>query len=147
MTTPLRGPKAQKLGPGRLQIGETGALLDLSCQVTEVKITWDNDTDDDIPVLCGGIMPGDDTFTAKLEATIVQDLSADGVIDYTWKNKGNVVPMTFTPTEGAAKVEGDVKIIPVDIGGEVKKKNTSDIEWGFVGEPTFTPLAADQPIG
>lgn len=141
MTSPVRGPRAQKLGPGTLQLGDVGEELDLSCQVTEVTVTWDNDTDDDVPVLCGGMMAGDDTFTATLEATIVQDMIAGGVIDYTWRNKGAVVPVTFTPTDGDARVTGDVKIIPVDLGGKVRKKNTSDVSWPFVGEPSFTPMA------
>lgn len=147
MTTPVRAPRAQKLGPGTLQIGETGTELDLSCQVTEVTVTWDNDTDDDVPTLCGGVLAGDDTFTATLEATIVQDMIAGGVIDFTWRNKGKVVPLTFTPTEGEAKVVGDIKIIPVDLGGEVKKKNTSDVQWPFVGEPSFTPLSDPTSLG
>lgn len=141
MTSPTRGPRAQKLGPGTLQLGEVGTGLDLSCQVTEVTVTWDNDTDDDLPVLCGDVIPGDDTFTAELEATIVQDMVAGGVIDYTWKHRGEVVALTFTPTEGEARVTGRVKIIPVDLGGEVRKKNSSDVTWPFVGEPTFTPMA------
>lgn len=141
MTSPTRrGPQAQKLGPGELQIGETGSALDLSCQVTEVKITWDDDTDDDIPVLCGSVIPGASTFTAALEATVVQDMSAGGVVDYTWQNKGQDVPFTFTPTTGNAKVTGRVTLKPVDLGGEVGKKNDSDVEWPIIGEPVFTPL-------
>lgn len=150
MTSPTptrRGPRAQKLGPGTLTIGETGSLLDLSCQVTEVKVTWDDDTDDDIPVLCGSVIPGAATYTAQLEATIVQDMSAGGVIDYTWTHKGETVPVTFTPTAGSATVTGEVTVKPVDLGGKVGSKNDADVEWPFNGEPQFTPLTDPTDTG
>lgn len=137
--------RSQVLGPGSLQIGETGTELDMSAQLTAVSIAWENDEGDALNVLSGETIPGDDNFTASLTATVVQDLTEDGVIDWTWSNKGKVVPVVFTPlTAGAAKVEGQVKVLPIDLGGDVKAKNTSDIEWSFVGEPTFTPLAAGE---
>lgn len=135
-------PKAQTLGPGSLTIGKTGEQLDLSCQLSECRVTVDVDEGDIIPVLCGGELVEDDVYTTKITGTVIQDLSAKGVIDYTWRNKGKVVPCTFTPTTGAARVAGDVKIRPIDIGGEVRKRNTSDFEWVFVGDAQFTPMAA-----
>lgn len=135
-------PKAQTLGPGSLTIGKTGEQLDLSCQLSECRVTVDVDEGDIIPVLCGGKLVEDDVYTTKITGTVIQDLSAKGVIDYTWRNKGKVVPCTFTPTTGAARVTGDVKIRPIDIGGEVRKRNTSDFEWVFVGDAQFTPMAA-----
>lgn len=138
-----RAPKAQKLGPGELTLTLPDSPLDLSCQMTKVEITWDVDEDDPVPVLCGGIMPGDTVYSAKLEGEAYQDLSAGGIIDYTWLNRGKTADLIFTPTAGAAKVTGQVVIRPLNIGGDVGKKNTTDIEFMFVGEPDFTPLAAD----
>lgn len=135
--------RAHKLGPGTLKIGETGTELDLSCQMTEVKITWDADEGDPIDVLCGDTIPGDDRFTATLEGTVFQDMAANGVVDFSWSKKGSVHKVIFEPTAGNAKVEGKVKIKPVDLGGEVGKKNTSDLSWQFMGEPTFTPVTGD----
>lgn len=142
MATTPKGPTTQSLGPGSLKIGKTGQELDLSCQVTECRVDWDVDEGDIVPVLCGGQLAEDDVYTAKISGTLYQDLSAKGVIDFTWRNKGTVVPCVFTPTSGAAKVAGDIKVRPVGIGGEGRKRNTSDFEWVFVGEPTFTPQAA-----
>lgn len=138
--------KAQKLGPGSLKLGETGTDLDLSCQMTEVRITWDTDEGDSVSVLCGDTIPGDDTYTATLEGTVMQDFSAGGVIDYSWSNKGAVVPVEFVPTTGNAEVRGRVKITPIDMGGEVNKKNDSDLSWVFVGEPEFTPLSDETSL-
>lgn len=145
MTTPTRRPRSQKLGPGELTIGETGSTIDISCQMSEVKITWENDEDDAIHVLCGGIVPGDDTFTATLEGVALQDLTATGIAEFTWTNKGAVMPFRFIPITGA-EVVGEVKVLPIDIGGEVNKKNTADISWPCIGEPTFTAAPADDGV-
>lgn len=146
MSSPIRTPKSQKLGPGVLKLGETGTEIDISCQVTSVKITWSSDSEDDIPVLCGGFMPGDETYNATLEATLVQDLSEDGVIDFTWKHRGEVMKLEFTPTTGNAKVTGSVKINPMELGGDVRKTNTSDVEFPFMGDPDFKPLTASSAV-
>lgn len=130
--------KTYKLGPGELTIGETGSLLNLSCQLTKAQITWDKDAEDPQHVLCGDVVPGDVTYTAKLTGTVIQDLSADGMMDYTWTNKGEAVPFTFTPSTTAGRtVTGTVVIDPLDLGGDVKTKPSSDFEWDIVGEPSL----------
>jgi hypothetical protein len=45
------------------------------------------------------------------------------------------VPFTFTPYAGGRSITGELKVGPLDVGGDVKKKNTSDLKWGCVGEP------------
>lgn len=137
-----RAPRAQKLGPGELKIG--GDELDISCQMTEVKITWDIDEDDAVPVLCGGTMPGDTTYQAKLEGEAYQDLTAGGIVDYTWKNRGEIKSVAFTPTTGEAKITGSIVIQPLELGGEVGKKNTADIEFSFAGDPVFEPKKPEE---
>lgn len=126
-----------KLGPGELTIGETGTPLDCSSQVTAARIAWNVDTEDDVPVLSGDILTGEDTFTAALSATFLQDdLKATGLIRYSWIHKGEVVPFRFVPsTSAGTAVTGDIKLTPLDIGGDVRSKNTSEVEWGCVGEP------------
>ena len=137
-----RGPRAQKLGPGELKIG--GEELDISCQMTEVKVTWDVDEDDPTLTLCGGTMPGDVNYQAKLEGEAFQDLTEGGIIDYTWKNRGQVKTVSFTPTVGKAKITGSVIIQPIELGGDVGKKNTSNIEFRFAGDPVFEPNAREE---
>ncbi|UEA83102.1 hypothetical protein [Tsukamurella paurometabola] len=130
------------LGPGSLIFGSgTGAsLLDISCQVTAAKITFDSDKEDDLPTLCGDTIAGEKLYTSKLEFSAGQDNEKDGLIDWTWKNAGKEVPFTFIPKEGeAAAVNGRVIVDPVEYGGDVKKRNISDAEWDIVGLPTFTP--------
>lgn len=135
-------PKAQKLGPGQLKIGDTGSGLDISCQCRKVEITWDIDTEDDVPVLCGGTMPGDTTYTAKLSATVFQDLEADGIVEYSWKNRGKQMKFVFIPTAGDVKITGELTVHPLDVGGDVGQKNTSDLEWPIIGDPVYSTSPA-----
>lgn len=129
------------LGPGSLILGETATALDISCQVTAAKVTFDSDKEDDLPTLCGTVISGEKNYTAKLEVSAAQDLEANGLIDWTWKNAGAEVPCKFIPLtgEGAAEINGTVVVDPVEFGGDVKKRNISEFEFDFVGLPTFTP--------
>jgi hypothetical protein len=47
------------------------------------------------------------------------------------------VPFTFTPYTGGRSITGRLIVGPLDVGGDVSKKNTSDIKWACVGEPTL----------
>lgn len=128
------------LGPGSLVFGVVATELDISCQVTACKITFDSDKEDDLPTLCGGVIAGEKNYTAKLEATAGQDTEVNGLIDWTWKNRGKEVPVRFVPHEGeTATVTGTVVIDPVEFGGDVRKRNVSEFEFDFVGIPSFKP--------
>jgi hypothetical protein len=136
VTSPV--PTVRKLGPGVLTVGAVGSPLDFSGRCTTVKIVPKVDTEDDTPVLSGGVEPGDRTYTATLEATVLQDdlyAGPGGLVDYSWAHKGEQVPATFTPYTGGRSISGELIVDPLDIGGEVGKKNTSDIKWAFVGFP------------
>ncbi|MFW0790102.1 hypothetical protein [Gordonia sp. CPCC 205333] len=136
------------LGPGSLIFTIAGtppagnaAALDISCQVTACKITFDSDKEDDLPTLCGGVLAGEKNYTSKLEASAAQDLEKNGLIDWTWKNAGKQARFEFIPLTGpgAATVTGTVTIDPVELGGDVKKRNVSDFEFDTIGVPVFTP--------
>jgi hypothetical protein len=95
-------------------------------------------TEDDTPVLSGGVLAGDRTYTATLEATVYQDdLTAGGLVDYSWANKGTEVPFTYTPYSGGRSITGRLIVDPLDVGGDVNKKNTADLKWGCIGEPAL----------
>ncbi|QFG13040.1 major tail protein [Gordonia phage Schiebs] len=149
MTSPKRKPLS--LGPGTLTFGQVGTELDVSCQVTAASIEWEADAEDSMPTLCGGTIAGERTYSATLKATLFQDVELDGSVDWTWKNAGAEVPFTFTPRTDtpSAKVAGVVTVDPITLGGDVNKRNTSDLEWSCVGRPTFTPddTGDTQPAG
>jgi hypothetical protein len=129
-------PTVRKLGPGVLSVGAAGSPLDISNRCTSVTVKWGVKTEDDVLTLAGTTESGDRTYTATLEANVYQDdLTDGGIIDYTWTNKGTVQPAVYTPYTGGKSITGDVVIDPIDVGGEVGKKNKSDIKWAFVGEP------------
>lgn len=134
--------KATKLGPGTLIIGTTGTTLDLSCQLSAAKIEWDKDKEDDTPVLCGESIAGGVEYTAKLTATVLLDLAANGMVDFTWTHKGEQHEFVFVPnTVEGQQVSGTLTVDPLDVGGDEVKKNMSvDLEWDCVGEPVFEPV-------
>jgi hypothetical protein len=135
---------ATKLGPGTLVIGDTVApSLDMSCQLSGAKVAWDKDKEDDTPTLCGDTVAGATTYTGKLSGTVLIDLSDDGLVDFTWTNKGQQFPFVFIPNTAAGKqITGTVTVDPLDVGGdEVKKNMTSDFEWDCVGMPELEAIA------
>jgi hypothetical protein len=126
------------MGPGTLTIGETGEPVDFTSQVTKCTVKWAVNEEDATPVLSGEELEGEETHTASLTATLIQDLTEEGLVDYTWGNKGAQVPFTFVPSTAAGRaISGVVKVRPIDVGGDVKKRPTSDIEWPCVGEPVL----------
>lgn len=131
-------PAVRKMGPGVLTIGSAGSPIDISRRCTSVSVKWSANAEDDTPVLSGDVEAGDRTYTATLEAKVYQDDLRDGELTkFTWANKGTQQPATFTPWDDSDSITGTVLIDPLDVGGDVGKKNQSDIKWAFVGEPEF----------
>jgi hypothetical protein len=134
----MTDPRSYKLGPGSLIVGETGTSAEISCQITAASVEFSVDSDDDTPTLCGGTLAGDETETASLTGTIIQDLSDDGVIEYSWLHSGEVLPFVFVPNIDEAKqIAGQLKMRRLNVGGDVKTSPTSDFEWPIVGLPTL----------
>lgn len=122
-----------KMGPGTLKLGPAG-VLDVSCQVVSCVVSCEEnvDTEDDVDVLCGEVLTGDETITYAwaLEATLLQDLAAAGVVAWSFTNKGAEMAFEFIPnTVGARKVTGTIIPVPISVGGESKTRPTSDISW------------------
>jgi hypothetical protein len=122
-----------KMGPGTLKLDTSGSL-DVSCQVVACTVTCEEnvDTTDAVDVLCGEQLAGDETVTYSwtLEATLLQDIAASGVVAWSWTNKGVEKPFEFIPnTVGARKVTGTIVPVPIAVGGEAKQRPTSDLTW------------------
>ncbi len=130
--------KSYVLDRGTLSLGAVGAIIDATAQVTQGAVEWAESVTDSTPVLSGEEQPGDVTYTATLTGTVIQDLSAGGLTDFTWTNKGAVVPFTFVPADLANRtVTGNVRISPLKVGGTVRSKPTSDFTWACIGEPVL----------
>lgn len=135
---------AYKVGPGLFTLGVTP--LDVSCQVTSLTITpTENvETEEAIHALCGDDLPQSETatYTYRASGTLLQDLAAAGVVDYTWTNEGAEVPFTYVPNTVVDRaVTGTVRVIPLAIGGDVTARATSDFDWACIGKPVFGPAA------
>jgi hypothetical protein len=131
-------PTVRKMGPGTLTVGAVGSPLDFSGRCTSASITWKMSKTTDVETLDGSVIAGDREYEATLEAKVYQDdLTAGGLVDYSWTHRGEQVPFTFTPYAGGRSIVGELLVDPLDVGGDVGKKNQSDLKWGTVGEPTL----------
>lgn len=127
-----------KLGPGLLTFGDTGSPQEFGGVTSEVSLEPEYDQDDNIPVLSGEEIEGDETEKWTLKFTKFQDYSAASLDLWLVQNAGKVLPFTFVPDKaGILKATGKVKIRAGRIGGEVKKKNTSELELPVLGTPTI----------
>lgn len=134
----MSAPKATKLGPGVLLIGDATTGQDASCKTSATKVEWDKDKEDNVNVLCGSTIAGATAYTAKLTGTIAQDLhESNGIVAWSWAHKGEQHPFLFIPNSAAGKkVTGTLTVDPLTVGGdEVKKNMMSDFEWDIVGDP------------
>jgi hypothetical protein len=139
-----------RLMRGTLLIGPTAGALDMSCQLTNVRITSAySDDGSTVTTLCGDTKPAPRKLDGhKLEGTFVQDFDVDdpatGVIAYVWAHDLEVVAYEFVPNDqGAPTISGTLQIeIPADTyGGDVNARITSDFVWNLQEKPTFTPAA------
>jgi hypothetical protein len=127
------------LGPGSLVLGETGSPRQWGADVKTAKITPSTNKDDDVPMLDGSNMAGEETTTYTLNGTIQQDYDADSLIEWCWINRGTQQPFVFVPTTaGMVEASGTVTVRPLEVGGDVKTRPTTDFEFAIEGEPTFT---------
>jgi hypothetical protein len=138
--------KSFTLNNGTLTVGV--APLDVSCQLTNVQInpTENVTTEDAVHVLCGDVLPSSDTvdYAFTLSGTALQDLSLGGFVDYSWTNMGQEVPFTFTPdNDQDATWTGVMRVIPLQVGGDVPTRPTSDFEWVCIGTPVPSFAAAE----
>lgn len=136
--------KAHRTGPGTLTFGETGTPTDFSAQCTNVRLSPSVNEEDNITVLSGEEIPGDDTIDWTIAGTLNQSFDKAGLLFYCYENRLTTVPFKFVPNNDLAEYgwEGTAKIVPLEVGGDVKTKNTSDFEFKCIGEPTTYDIPA-----
>lgn len=124
------------LGPGSLKIGDTGTEREFAADLSKAGLNVSTDSEDPTPMLDGSNMTGEDTDTWTLAGTLQQSYDFDSLEKFCFDNRGKELPFVFTPNnDGGIDWSGVVKIRPVNIGGDVKKKNTSDFEFPVIGDP------------
>lgn len=129
-----------KVGPGTFTLGS--GPLDVSAQVTALQVAASEsvESEDDVNVLSGEILEGEDVASLDytVSGTLLQDLAASAVVDYSWQNAGDEVAFKYVPSTAADRaVAGTLRLVPITIGGTAKQRATSDFEWAIIGTPTF----------
>lgn len=134
--------RSRKLGPGTLTIGDTTTQISIANRMGSCSIEYEFDEEDDIPVLSGDEIIGEDDESATLVGTAYQDYVADSLLVFAEVYAGQILPFVFTPVnDDELSWEGSVKVRRLNVGGEVKERNTSDISWPCVGIPTMMDSA------
>lgn len=133
-----------KAGPGSLTLGSVP--LDVSGQFSNVQVQYAENvtTGDDLDLLDGTSLAGDEnaTYKATLSGTLLQDISAAGVVAWSWDNKGTEQAFEFVPNDAEARVITGILVpVPIQIGGDVKTRQTADITWRIIGDPDFDDVA------
>lgn len=129
------------LGPGTLHIGQTGTLLDISCNVNNAVIAAAKNQDDSTTKLCGTVVPGAVSYDYTLGGNVDTDIgAATGFFALTQDQAGQQVDFEFVPnTDAVTKAVGKCILDPLDFGGdETTQTMASDFEFAIVGKPTYT---------
>jgi hypothetical protein len=125
-------PETYKVRDGLFTVGAADDVYSQQVREMAVDPSENVETEDDIEVLSGDVIEGEDEVTHDyvLTAKILQDLSAAGFVTWTWTHAGEWQPFTFQPRGDVARaVTGEIRVIPVRIGGLVKSRAESDLTW------------------
>lgn len=140
MTAPVAATFV-KLGPGTLKIGPTAGLIDVSCNVQNVKIGNSKNTGTTVRYLCGTSVPGASTYDFTLAGQIDTDVAAgdDGLFAYCWAHPGEEASFEFVPnTEDGTTATGTIILDPFEFGADEFGANlTSPFEFACVGQPVI----------
>lgn len=129
--------KAMKLGPGRLDLTiEQGPAKSFAGQVTKATYSPEYKTEDPTPVLSGEEYQEPGELTGKITGDMLQDYGADSLAVWCFENAGTLAKFEFVPNlEGGLTISGQCMITPVEIGGDVRKTNSTSFEFPVVGKP------------
>lgn len=107
-------------------------------QATNVRLTPRTDeTGDRLEVLSGDTVDPEDETTWSLVIDAVQDFDDPaGFVNFALQNAGEVVAYSWQPNPDAVTYSGNVKVRPVEIGGDVNTRNTTSAEWPCQETPT-----------
>lgn len=121
--------------------------ISFATQATNVRLVPSTDvTGDTLEVLSGDTILGTDETTWSLVITAVQDFdNAAGFVNFAMANAGDVVPFVWEPNSptgdavgAGVSYSGSVRVRPVEVGGDVNSRLTTDAEWPLQGAPTAT---------
>lgn len=134
MTEPIT---ESRLKGGTLTLGSAPGEA-FETQATNVRLVPSTDeVGDPLEVLSGDTLDPEDETTWALVITAVQDFTDPaGFQNYALQNAGDIVAYTWKPNAVGPTYTGTVKVRPVEIGGDVNKRLTTDAEWPCQEVPT-----------
>lgn len=132
--------KSRKLGPGSLTLGSGALQVNAQLSACKITPTENVETGDDIKVLSGETLDGDEsvTYDFVLEGTFLQDYGeVASVVDWSWTQAGTVQDFEFVPNDVAARsYTGELVPVYLTVGGdEVDTTSQSDFVWRIKGTP------------
>lgn len=110
-------------------------------QQTSVKLTPKTDEDGDaVEALSGDKIEPDDVTTWELGLGAVQDFDdPQGFVEFCRSNAGDVVAFVWKPNAaGAPTYDGTLKVRPVEIGGDVASRLTTEATFPVITGPNPT---------
>lgn len=129
---------ATTVGPGTLTFSNPSATV--ASQITAARVNTSARRGDTLKVLSGEEIASESDYGFTLEFSCLQDMVANGLVDFSWKNRGKTASFTYTPNTAAkGTIAGSVVVDPISVGGPVGERATSDVTWNIVGVPRFTP--------
>jgi hypothetical protein len=134
--------KSYLLGPGVMELGAAPLVVSSQMRSVTIKATEKVTQSEAIPVLSGEELEGDESTTYEWTAvlTFLQDLTADGSLDWSWENRGTEQPFRFVPSTAVGReVTGTLVPVPLDLGGAVDKtkRPESSTTWRIKGTPVL----------
>jgi hypothetical protein len=126
------------LGPGSLTIGQPASSREWGGECSKTAITPNTSSEDSTPMLDGSELTGEDTNTYTLDVTVADNFDFDSLQNFSMLNAGKELPFLWVPNdEGGSSYSGMVKVRPIKIGGDVKKRNFNDVSMPITGTPTI----------
>lgn len=134
--------KTVTVGAGTLTLAVKSGdgAKDFSSQITSARFEPEASKSDPILVLSGETIASADSFGGRLSVEFLQDLSTNGIVDYSFTNAGKEADFVYTPnTANKAKLAGTVIIEPLPIGDAVGDIAKASVSWQVPSLPRFTP--------
>lgn len=125
-------PESYKVKDGTFTVGVAETAYAQQVRSASVVPSENVEEEDDIEVLSGDVIEGEDNVTHDyvLNVKVLQDLSADGFVDWSWQHAGEWHPFVLQPRGTVARaVTGECRVVPITIGGDVKARAESDLSW------------------
>lgn len=126
-----------KLKGGTLTLGAVPGVA-FETQATNVRLVPNTDEQGDaLEVLSGDTLDPEEVTDWSLVVVAVQDFTDEaGFVNYCLQNAGDIVPYTWKPNAVGPTYTGTCRIRPVEIGGEVNTRLTTDAEFPCFETPT-----------